>query len=79
MAREAAGASGDGERERKTAGERAAMCRGTREALGRNLNRRRLLCRQEMRGRLLPEMGLKWMFQTRASIRKRRLTWRGEG
>lgn len=34
------------------------MCRGTGEALGRNLNRRRLLRRQEMRGRLVPGMGL---------------------
>ncbi|KAK2822474.1 hypothetical protein Q5P01_022539 [Channa striata] len=34
------------------------MCRGIGEALGRNLNRRRLLRRQEMRGRLVPGMGL---------------------
>ncbi|KAK2895214.1 hypothetical protein Q8A73_014702 [Channa argus] len=44
--------------DRKAAGERAAMCRGIGEALGRNLNRRRLLRRQEMRGRLVPGMGL---------------------
>lgn len=43
---------------RKTVGERAAMCRGTGQALGRNLTRRRLLHRQEMRGRLVPGMGL---------------------
>lgn len=61
---------------RKTAGESVAMCRGTLEALGRNLNRRRLLCRQEMRGRLVPGMGLNWMFQTQTGIRKRRLMWR---
>lgn len=33
-----------------------AVRRGTREALGRNLNRRRFLRRQEMTERLLPEM-----------------------
>lgn len=76
MAWEAAGANRDGEKEReqrKTAGESVAMCRGTWEALGRNLNRRRLLRRQEMRGRLVPGMGLNWMFQTQTGIRKRRL------
>lgn len=63
-------------RGRETAGESAVMCRGTREALGRNLNRRRLLCRQEMRGRQVPGMGLNWMFQAQTSIRKRRLMCR---
>lgn len=65
----------EGERVRKKAGERVAMCRGTGEALGHNLNRRRLLCRQEMRVGLVPGMGLNWMFQTQAGIRKRRLMW----
>lgn len=60
---------GEGGRQR----ERTQLCAGgTREALGRNLNRRRLLCRQEMRGRLVPGMGLNWMFQAQTRIRKRR-------
>lgn len=83
IAWEAAGANRDGETEReregegrKTAGERAAMCKQTVEAPGRNLNRGRLLRRQEMRERLVPGMELNWMFQTQTGIRKRRLMWR---
>lgn len=63
-----------GRERRKTAGESIAMCKGTGEALGHNLNRRRLFHRQEMRGRLVPGMGLNWMVQTQTGIR-RRLMW----
>lgn len=44
------------QRERQTAGENITLFKRTGEALGHNLNRRRLLRRQEMRRSLVPAL-----------------------
>lgn len=62
------GKEGEGKRGKRQQ-KSTAMCMRTEEALGYNLNRRRLLLRQEMRARLVPGMGLNWMIQTQTSIR----------